>query len=51
MAAYQLLPPDPINCNGNVATNWKVFRDAYEDYVIAVELSAKDPVVQAATLK
>jgi len=51
MAAYQLPPPDPMNCNGDVATNWKVFRDAYEDYVIAAELSTKEPVVQAATLK
>ena len=51
MAAYQLPPPDPMNCNGDVATNWKVFRDAYEDYAIAAELSAKDPAVQAATLK
>lgn len=50
MAAYQLLPPDPMNCNGDVATNWKVFRDAYADYVIA-ELSQKEPEVQAATLK
>ena len=51
MAAYQILPPDPMNCNGDVATNWKVFRDAYEDYATAAELSGKEPAVQAATLK
>ena len=51
MAAYQLPPPDPMNCNGDVATNWKVFRDAYEDYAVAAELSGKDQAVQAATLK
>ena len=51
MAAYQLPPPDPMNCNGDVATNWKVFRDAYQDYAIATELSEKDQAIQAATLK
>ena len=51
MAAYQLPPPDPMNCNGDVVTNWKVFRDAYQDYAIAAELSGKDEAVQAATLK
>ena len=51
MAAYQLPPPDRMNCNGDVATNWKVFRDAYEDYAVAAELSGKDQAVQAATLK
>ena len=40
-----------MNCNGDVATNWKVFRDAYQDYAIAVELSEKNQAVQAATLK
>ena len=51
MAAYQIPPPDPMNCNGDVATNWKVFHDAYEDYAIAAELLGKDSAVQAATLK
>ena len=51
MAAYQIPPPDPMNCNGDVATNWKIFRDAYEDYATAAELSGKEPAVQAATLK
>ena len=51
MAAYQLPLPDPMNCNGDVATNWKVFCDAYQDYAISAELSGKDQAVQAATLK
>ena len=51
MAAYQLPPPEPMNCHGDVATNWKIFRDTYEDYAIAAELTGKDAAIQAATLK
>ena len=51
MATYQLPPPAPMDCNGDVATNWKVFRDAYEDYAMATQLSEKSGDVQAATLK
>lgn len=51
MAAYHLPPPEPMNCHGDVATNWKVFRDAYEDYAVAAELTGKDAPIQAATLK
>ena len=40
-----------MNYNGDVATNWKIFRDTYEDYATAAELSGKKPAVQAATLK
>ena len=51
MATYQLPPPDPIVCTGDVATNWKVFKEAYEDYATATELTTKEETIQAATLK
>ena len=40
-----------MDCNGDVTTNWKVFCNAYEDYVMATQLSEKGDEVQAATLK
>ena len=51
MATYQLLPPAPMECNGDVSMNWKRFRDAYEDYAMAAQLSDKSAEVQAAILK
>lgn len=51
MAAYQIPPPEPMVCSGNVAQNWKSFKEAYEDYVTATCLSEKDAIVQAAALK
>ena len=36
---------------GNVAANWKVFEEAYNDFATATELTAKDDEIQAATLK
>ena len=43
--------PEHINCNGDVSTNWKIFREAYEDYLIATGLDKKDKAIQVATLK
>ncbi|CAB4003537.1 Hypothetical predicted protein [Paramuricea clavata] len=40
-----------MNCNGDVANNWKRFHEAYEDYLIAKGLDQKDKKVQVATLK
>ena len=34
-----------------LATNWKTFTEAFEDYSTAKELTKKDAEVQAATLK
>ena len=51
MATYQLPPPDPMVCTGDVAMNWKVFKEAYEDYATATELTTKEETIQAATLK
>ena len=51
MATYQIPIPPPMDCNGDVATNWKIFWDSYEDYAMAAQLSEKAAEVQAATLK
>jgi len=51
MANYQLSPPEVMICTGNVTTYWKVFKEAYKDYVIAIEISCKEDTIQATTLK
>ena len=38
-------------CTGDVVMNWKVFKEAYEDYATATKLTSKDDTIQAATLK
>ena len=38
-------------CTGSVATNWKIFKEAYNDFATATELTNKDDEIQAATLK
>ena len=51
MVTYQFPPPEAMICTGDVATNWKVFKEVYEDYATATELMSKDDTIQAATLK
>ena len=51
MANCQLPPPNAMVCTGNMAENWKVFKEAYADFATATELTNKDDVIQAATLK
>ena len=51
MATYHLPPPEPMVCMGDVASNWKIFTEAFADYSIATELTKKEAEVQAATLK
>ena len=51
MATYQLPPPDPMVCTGDVVTNWKVFKEVYEDYATVTKLTTKEDTIQAATLK
>jgi len=51
MATYELPPPEAMLCTGDVATNWKVFKEAYEDYATATETTFKDDTIQVATLK
>ena len=51
MATYQIPAPEQMNCSGDLPTNWKIFREAYEDYVVATGLDEKDKKIQVATLK
>ena len=51
IASHQLPVPEPMQCMGDVSTNWKVFWEAYSDYATATELGKKEKAVQAATLK
>ena len=51
MANCQLPPPDPMVCAGNVAANWKAFKEAFSDFATATELTAKDDAIHAAMLK
>ena len=51
MANCQLPPPDAMVCTGSVAENWKVFKEAYNDFATATQLTKKDDKIQAATLK
>ena len=38
-------------CKGDTELNWKNFKEAYDDYMIATELNKKDKEIQVATLK
>ena len=51
MANCQLPPPDVMVCTGNAAANWKVFKEAYDEFATATELTGKGEEIQAATLK
>ena len=51
MANCQLPPPDPMVCAGNVAVNWKAFKEAYTDFATATQLNDKDDTIKIATLK
>ena len=51
MALFQLPPPDPMKCSGDLAQNWKIFREAFTDYAMAMQLTDKSNKVQVATLK
>ena len=46
MALSQLPPPEPMKCSGDLAQNWKIFREAFMDYATATQHR-----VQVATLK
>jgi len=37
MANCQFLPPDAMVYTRNAAANWKVFKEAYNDFAIATE--------------
>ena len=51
MATYQIPAPSPMKLKGDEEENWKVFKDAWADYLIATELNKKDKTIQVATLR
>ena len=51
MATYQIPAPVQMNCRGDLPTNWKIFCEAYEDYLVATGLDEKDKKIEVATLK
>ena len=51
MATYQIAVPEQMNCSGDLPTNWKIFREAYKDYLVATGLNEKEKKIQVATLK
>ncbi len=50
MASYQIPAPPPLLMKGDMPTNWKVFKQAWDYFVIATELSDKSDAIRAATL-
>jgi len=51
MANYQLPPPEAMICIIDVAMNWKIFKEAYEDYAIMTKLTSEEDAIQARTLE
>ena len=51
MATYQIQAPEQMNCSGDLPTNWKMFREAYEDYLVATGLNEKHKKIHVATFK
>ena len=50
MAAYQIPPPPAMNCKGDVCTNWKSFKQAWDFYCQATELTMKPEIVKVGAL-
>jgi len=50
MATYQLPLAEVMICMGDIAKNWKVLKEMYEDYATAT-LTSKDDAIQVATQK
>ena len=50
MPFYQIPPPQPMNVKDDVSTNWKMFRQAWQYYSTATELTKKPKEVQAGPL-
>src|ERR1700733_4256352 len=52
MASAILFPiPAPMDCLGDIATNWDFFRDSWNDYECATELDKKDMKIRVATFR
>ena len=45
----QLSPPEALNLDGNIAENWRQWKQRFEIFSLASGLSKKDAGVQAAT--
>ena len=50
MAAYQIPPPPAMNCKGDVCTNRKSFKQAWDFYCQATELTMKPEIVKVGAL-
>ena len=51
MATYQIRPRNTLTAMGMYQLTGRIFREAYEDYLIATGLDKKDKAIQVATLK
>ncbi len=51
MATYQVPNPTPMRLKSDLKNNWKIFKEEWDDYIIATKLDKEDKKVQAATLK
>ena len=45
----KLTPPEALNLDGNIADNWRRWKQRYEIFALASGLSGKEPKIQAAT--
>ena len=50
MAAYQFPPPPAMNCKGDVCTNWESFKQAWDFFCQATELTMKPEIVKVEAL-
>jgi hypothetical protein len=50
MARTSIPPPQSLEMTGDMATNWEAFRDSWDNYAIATELTKKPDAVVVATL-
>ncbi|EDO48510.1 predicted protein [Nematostella vectensis] len=48
--AKSLPTPQPLEMQEDMATNWEIFKDSWENYIIATELNKKSDTIVVATL-
>ena len=51
MATYQISAPQQMSLKGDLDRNWRIFKENWEDYLVATGLDKKEKKIQAATLK
>ena len=51
MATYQIPAPQQMSLKGDSDTNWRIFKENWEDCLVAACLDKKAKKIQAATLK